>query len=132
MEFCGSRTLDRLIGSSSQNKIEEDKAKMYFRQLVDGVEFLHAHSVFHRDLTLANILVTRDEVIKIVDFGLCCTSEEKQYTPCGTIEYFSPQMMGKEEYTSRCVDIWCLGVILYRIVLGFYPFGGRTFIIDRY
>lgn len=50
--------------------IDTEKAWMLFRQIVDGLHYIHSHQVIHRDLSIQNILVDDSETIKIIDFGL--------------------------------------------------------------
>ena len=124
MEFCGSRTLSKYFKLAPEKRNEEQCRKI-FSQLVTGVGFLHENHVFHRDLKLANILITSKDVLKIIDFGLSTTEEEPQLIACGTPSYFSPQMISRQQYAPRSVDIWCLGIILYKIFFGSHPFGGK-------
>ncbi len=124
MEFCGSRTLSKYF-KLAPDKRNEEQCRKIFSQLVAGVGFLHENRVFHRDLKLANILITSKDVLKIIDFGLSITQEEPQLVACGTPSYFSPQMISRQPYSPRSVDIWCLGIILYKIFFGSHPFGGN-------
>ena len=125
MEFCGSMTLD------SYFKVEENKTpaiiKSKFQQIISAVEFLHEQSVFHRDLSVKNVLVTKNDQIKIIDFGLATESEAISEQFCGTVAYFSPQIVSKQPYSPRPTDIWNLGVMLYAVNFGQYPFGGRHY-----
>ena len=127
MEFCGSTTLDSFFKEGNRRTDEALKEK--FSQIVSAVEFLHSHKVFHRDLTLKNILVTNQSQIKIIDFGLATSSELIQEQFCGTPAYICPQILLKQQYHPRSVDIWCLGVILYAMCFGQLPFGGILFVI---
>ena len=113
MEFCGSRTLCDYI--HEQQDKSENTILAAFNQLVEGVVALHEASIFHRDLKTSNVRVTAKGQIKIVDFGLATTSAESQDRFCGTVYYLCPQMALKQKYTPSCVDVWCLGVILYRL-----------------
>ena len=124
MEFCGSKTLSKYFKIGGDKK-KGDKPRDFFSQLISGVIFLHENQVFHRDLKMSNILITTKEILKIIDFGLSCTDEEPQTVACGTPSYFCPQMILRNPYRPYWVDIWCLGIILYKIEFGKHPFGGK-------
>lgn len=123
MEFCGSKTVERLL-AAQQKPFSESEARGYFSQLLRGVGLLHESRVFHRDLTFNNVIIDRSGVLKIIDFGLS-TDKETETIPCGTPLYFSPQLMQGQRYSPKHADLWSLGVILYRMVSGSFPFGGR-------
>jgi serine/threonine protein kinase len=124
MEFSGSRTLDSYFKDPEVNTPAIVKAK--FEQIVAAVEFLHSHNVFHRDLSVKNVLVTKSDQVKLIDFGLATDTEARSDHFCGTLAYFSPQMLLKQPYCPRATDIWCLGIMLYVINFGHHPFGGST------
>lgn len=86
------------------------------------MEYLHAGHISHRDIKLENILYTQDEVIKLIDFGFAIQSKTKLKTFCGTPTYMAPELVKKKEYYGPHVDMWALGVMLYRMLTGTYPF----------
>lgn len=122
MEFCGSTTIETFF-SKPENQ-DSQKLREKFCNLVSAVESLHKQNVYHRDLTVNNVLITSTEVVKVVDFGLSINSNEPQIMPCGTAGYFTPQIIKKEKYTPSSVDIWNLGVILFLLSFKTFPFGG--------
>ena len=104
----------------------ETSGKGFFRQVLDGVQALHAQSIFHRDLKLSNILVPADNQVKIIDFGLATDSDDLVSNEfCGTMLYLAPEIVLNQPYRSSSVDLWTLGVILYALLFNTYPFGGR-------
>lgn len=122
MEFCGSQTLGKKLELCETREVV---GKGYFRQVLEGVRVLHDHGIYHRDLKLSNILVTTDNVIKIIDFGLSTTSDDPVTTEfCGTQLYLPPEILLNQPYHSSTADIWTLGVILFCILFNTYPFGG--------
>jgi serine/threonine protein kinase len=104
-------------------------------QTVAGVAYLHAQGVIHRDLKLANLLLTDTDELKISDFGLATRASGEHWTICGTPNFIAPEILrvGSEDvdedgqafsYT-EAVDIWSLGCILHCLLLGRAPFEGR-------
>ena len=105
--------------------LPEGLAKRMFFQLVLSLEYLHkVKKIVHRDLKAENILLDRNNNIRVVDFGLSKAFEEgKPYleTQCGSPAYVSPEIIKEQPYTSAS-DIWSAGVLLYAMVLGSLPF----------
>ncbi len=104
------------------NYLSEEKSFKYFIQVVNAVYFLHKNDLIHRDIKPENILMFENGVIKLCDFGWCTKLNGGQrITFCGTVEYMSPEMVNKEEY-SKEIDIWSLGILLYEMIHGHSPF----------
>lgn len=79
----------------------------------------------HRDLKLENILLDKNENVKLCDFGFTREYEGKAahlQTFCGTICYSAPEMLRGEKYAGEKVDVWSLGIILYALLTGELPF----------
>lgn len=94
-------------------------------QTAEGLAHAHRNGVIHRDVKPANIAVTPDGVVKILDFGLARMAKHTQITTdgtaVGTIAYISPEQVRGEKVDHR-TDIWSYGVMLYEIITGRLPF----------
>ncbi|KAJ8913941.1 hypothetical protein NQ315_015178, partial [Exocentrus adspersus] len=111
---------------------EKDTRKIV-KQLVNAVYYLHKHDIVHRDIKLENILLadnpadqTDKYFIKLSDFGLSIVktgagiqSMLKEF--CGTTIYMAPEILLQRTYSELC-DVWSIGVILYLLLFGEYPF----------
>ena len=102
--------------------VDEELAHFYFRQLISGVEYLHAQGVAHRDLKPENLLLDELGNLKICDFGLSTVFRHKGQrrrltTVCGTRPYVAPEILFGE-YEGEAVDIWACGMILFVLLLG--------------
>ncbi|XP_064608890.1 serine/threonine-protein kinase PLK4-like [Liolophura sinensis] len=104
--------------------LTEDEARHFMKQIVQGLLYLHSHGILHRDLTLANLLLTRDMNVKIADFGLATqlsVPDEKHFTMCGTPNYISPEVAMRTAHGLEA-DVWSLGCMLYTFLVGKPPF----------
>ena len=123
MELAENGSLFDLIRNCGG--LHENVAKRIFFQLVLALEYLHKmKKIVHRDLKAENILLDRNNNIRVVDFGLSKTFGDKApflLTQCGSPAYVSPEIISDQPYTSAA-DIWSAGVLLYAMILGSLPF----------
>lgn len=121
--FCAG---DELYNYLLRNgPISLDKVQKIFTQLVGAVAYVHGKSCVHRDLKLENILLDKNENVKLCDFGFTREYEGKAsylQTFCGTVCYSAPEMLKGEKYAGEKVDVWSLGIILYALIAGELPF----------
>ena len=88
---------------------------------------MHSQKIAHRDIKLENILIDNRDRVKIIDFGFSVNYKDKMgglKMHCGTPNYMAPEIVQKKAYNPTCVDVWALGVLLYRMVAGVYPISG--------
>ena len=77
---------------------------------------------------MENILIDERNQVKVIDFGFSCNTpyDSKLKIFCGTPSYMAPEIVMKKEYNGFQTDVWSLGVILYLMLSGNYPFKGVT------
>jgi serine/threonine protein kinase len=120
--FIGDELYNYLL---KHGALPVEKVQRVFTQLVGAVAYVHNSSCVHRDLKLENILLDKNENVKLCDFGFTREYEGKAsylQTFCGTICYSAPEMLKGEKYAGEKVDVWSLGVILYALLCGELPF----------
>ncbi len=101
-----------------------------FLQILEGMQALHRENIIHRDLKPTNILVTRDNLVKILDFGLAKDLTDNESTSAmgeivGSPFYMTPEQIAGSELDLQS-DIYQLGLILYEALAGVHPFGNAT------
>src|SRR5713226_4585353 len=94
-------------------------------QIARGLSAAHAHNIVHRDVKPSNIIITREHVAKIVDFGLArviaSSSATQSLNTSGTLPYMAPEQVLGEPIDQRS-DVWALGVMLVQMLTGTHPF----------
>ena len=123
MEYiCG----DLLGFMRKRSKISEPTAKIIFKQIIKGLQYIHKRKIVHRDIKLDNVLIDLTNTVKICDFGVSriLTPGDTMYEHCGTPAYIAPEIFRNEGYEGYSCDIWSAGVTLYYMLAGMQPFKG--------
>jgi serine/threonine protein kinase/tetratricopeptide (TPR) repeat protein len=125
MAYIEGKNLKDIVEDGPLNLAD---ALRYALQVARGLEEAHAKGVVHRDIKSANIVVSDKGHAIVMDFGLAKlegqTKITRTGTTMGTVSYMSPEQARGEEVDHRS-DIWSLGVVLYRMLVGRYPFEGE-------
>nr|CCA26008.1 CBLinteracting serine/threonineprotein kinase putati [Albugo laibachii Nc14] len=115
----------------------ENVARIYFLQLINGLDACHSTGVYHRDIKPENLLLDENFQLKIADFGLSNFAEltadgvgkntlNDLYTQCGTKSYMSPEILAGVPYDGGAADVWSAGVVLFIMLAAFPPFQTAT------
>mmetsp|Transcript_38480 Transcript_38480/g.46443 ORF Transcript_38480/g.46443 Transcript_38480/m.46443 type:complete len:493 (+) Transcript_38480:224-1702(+) len=127
----GGELLDALLDQGGQ--YSEADAKLCFKKILEGINYLHQKKVVHRDLKLENLLLAKSgdlSTVQIADFGLAkrSTTDAAMDTMCGSPMYIAPEVISTKAGVgySPAVDCWSAGVILYILLSGEPPFDDRN------
>jgi serine/threonine protein kinase len=130
MEHCEGGTLLDLILSDKLNDLSE--VKRLFVQIVEAICYLHSFGIAHGDIKPDNIVLTAEGDVKIIDFGYC---KEKKIgfdeDKSGTVKYGSPELFRSGAYNTQKSDIWSLGILLFVMATGRFPYGSSEDSIVR-
>ncbi|XP_075070237.1 obscurin-like [Mixophyes fleayi] len=123
---CGEELLDRLY---RKHTFTEKEVKLYIRQLLEAVAYLHNKNILHLDIKPSNILISKSdkEEIKLCDFGFAqkIITSEYQYSQYGSPEFVPPEIACQAP-VSKSSDIWPVGVISYLCLVSVSPFAGQN------
>ncbi len=147
-ETGGMRALvmELVPGESLNGPLPLQTALNYAKQIADALEAAHEKGIVHRDLKPANIMITREGVVKVLDFGLALVAQSSDFSNpensptitisptragmiLGTAGYMSPEQARGEPVDKRA-DIWAFGVVLFEMPTGRRLFEGETRSLD--
>ena len=124
LDYYPNKTLKELL--DKRVTLTEIEVKHYGFQLLLAIEYLHSKNILHRDLKLANILLSDKLEVKLCDFGLAIYNEgEKHNNVCGTPNYIAPELLKNKKHElnySFPIDIWAFGIIIYSLFFNKTPF----------
>ncbi|XP_077498649.1 serine/threonine-protein kinase PLK1-like [Amblyomma americanum] len=126
LELCKRQSLEEL--HKCHETLTETEVRHLLRQLLLACEYLVQEQVIHRDLKLGNLLLTKGSQLKVADFGLATRvhyPEQLITSICGTTNYMAPEMLTLKGYRYEA-DIWAVGCIMYKLLVGRAPFKSTT------
>ncbi|WP_372368180.1 tetratricopeptide repeat protein [Candidatus Uabimicrobium sp. HlEnr_7] len=129
MEFVEGITLRQWLHQNNNYSIKH--LAPILLQLAAAIETIHAKNIIHQDIKPSNVLISRNNVLKLMDFGISRAAprmsgdKEKEIPAMGTPKYMAPeQISGKPSYKS---DIYAFGATLYEVICGKPPFQGKSY-----
>jgi eukaryotic-like serine/threonine-protein kinase len=126
MEYVEGTTLAARL---EQSPIPVPDALNYIDQTLSALSYAHQRDIIHRDIKPGNIMLTPQGIVKVMDFGIACASDQHNLTMTGTtlgsLGYMSPEQV-KGEATDARSDLYSVGVSLYEMVTGQRPFQAHS------
>ena len=128
LEMCKKGVVMKVGVDERADPYDEESCRCWFRDLILGIEYLHAQGVVHRDIKPDNLLLTEDDVLKIVDFGVSEIFEKESEMltakSAGSPAFLPPELCVAKhgDISGKAADIWSMGVTLYCLRFGKIPF----------
>uniref|UniRef100_A0A8C8DWM7 Maternal embryonic leucine zipper kinase n=1 Tax=Oryzias sinensis TaxID=183150 RepID=A0A8C8DWM7_9TELE len=124
LEYCpGGELFDYII---AKDRLSEEETRVFFRQIVSALAYVHSQGYAHRDLKPENLLIDEDQNLKLIDFGLCAKPKGglsyELMTCCGSPAYAAPELIQGKAYIGSEADVWSMGVLLFALLCGYLPF----------
>ncbi|KAL1024005.1 hypothetical protein UPYG_G00050190 [Umbra pygmaea] len=124
LEYCpGGELFDYII---TKDRLSEEETRVFFRQIVSALAYVHSQGYAHRDLKPENLLIDEDHNLKLIDFGLCAKPKGglgyELMTCCGSPAYAAPELIQGRAYIGSEADVWSMGVLLFALLCGYLPF----------
>ena len=134
MEYVKGKLLRDIL---HERRLSIEEAVNYASGVLTALEFSHKAGVIHRDIKSANIMITENEQVKVMDFGIARAISDSSATMAntvgimGTAQYFSPEQAKGENVDAR-TDLYSTGVLLYEMLAGRAPFKGESAVSVAY
>lgn len=127
MDFFSKTSLQEFL-DLKQAPISEEIMRPIVYQIASALEYLHSRGIIHRDIKLQNVLIRDDLMLKLIDFGFAVMvdNDAKLSVFCGTPSYMAPEIVKRTPYDGRKTDVWALGVLMYKLLTGAFPFRATT------
>lgn len=128
MEMCKKGVVMKVGLEEKADPYDDEQCRCWFRDLILGIEYLHSQGIVHRDIKPDNCLVTNDDLLKVVDFGVSEMFEKDSdmFTgkSAGSPAFLPPELcvVKHGDVSGRATDIWSMGVTLYCLRYGRLPF----------
>ncbi|KAM0251954.1 hypothetical protein ACHAQJ_007928 [Trichoderma viride] len=127
MEMCKKGVIMKVGLGEQADPYPDEECRFWFRDLILGIEYLHAQGVIHRDIKPDNLLLSEDDCLKVVDFGVSEMFQKpnnmRTSKSAGSPAFLPPELCSKHsEVSGTAADIWSMGITLYCLKYGKIPF----------
>ncbi|MCD1147110.1 Stk1 family PASTA domain-containing Ser/Thr kinase [Peptoniphilus sp. KCTC 25270] len=127
MEYIDGKTLKQLI--REEGLLSQNLALNYLIQISEALKVAHSKNIVHRDIKSQNIMITKDNRVKVTDFGIARMAGNSTVTVTnavmGSVHYFSPEQARGQKVDARS-DIYSMGIVLYEMLTGEVPFDSEN------
>jgi serine/threonine-protein kinase len=126
-EFVDGADLARIL--TAGGALPADCVAVIGARVAEALDYVHYNSLLHRDVKPANVMLSREGEVKLMDFGIAKGEDDPALTRAGMLvgspSYMAPEVLGGE-VAGPASDVWALGVTLYELLTGEKPFRGQS------
>ena len=124
MEYVNGKNLDEYL---NERKLIKNlyETQFYTASLLIMIDYLNKKNISHRDIKPSNIMIDQNGYLKLIDFGTAKILTDFSHTIIGTPHYMAPEILQGKGYSLSC-DYWSIGICMFEIFYGFYPFGQQA------
>ncbi|QDF65046.1 serine/threonine-protein kinase [Mycoplasma nasistruthionis] len=126
MDYIQGNTLFNVI--RAEGAMNAKRARNFLKKTAEAIGELHANGVIHRDIKSQNIILTNTNEVKVIDLGISLTKDSQRLTKVNAVIcspfYAAPEYSIKNAEITKAVDIYALGVLMFEMLTGQYPFEG--------
>ncbi|KAI7896323.1 kinase-like domain-containing protein [Mucor mucedo] len=131
MEYAENGIVMDVTPHSVTKALSDTKCRIIFKQLVAAVTHLHQNGIIHRDIKPQNLLLSNENIVKLIDFGNATIVTESLGYTTGTPAFMAPELLKKVQGSPTSADLWSMGVTLYCLAYGHLPFE-KASLLDLY
>jgi serine/threonine-protein kinase 11 len=132
LEYIDGGTLQSLIERAPNGRLPFRQSQLILRQLLEAVSYIHSEKIVHGDIKPDNLMFTEDGVLKMSDFGVAeelndLGESDALSKSSGSPAFQPPEIAsGSSMFSPTKVDVWAVGIVLYIMTVGKYPFSGSN------
>eukprot|EP01104_Vermistella_antarctica_P014645 TRINITY_DN4649_c1_g1_i3.p1 TRINITY_DN4649_c1_g1~~TRINITY_DN4649_c1_g1_i3.p1 ORF type:complete len:411 (+),score=84.02 TRINITY_DN4649_c1_g1_i3:723-1955(+) len=135
LQYVGGGSLSEMMSREGVSTLPTHQSRGYFTSILDALHHVHTNGFVHRDVKPANLMLALDGSLVLSDFGCAeplAGFESKNSKSVGTPAFQPPEVAaGREGYCPIKADMWAVGITLYHMATGMYPFGGPGMTVYR-
>jgi len=131
MDFVDGSEMFDVVAQAPNGRLSEDAAKHIFIQMVRGTQRIHGMGLWHRDMSLENVMCSKQYNVRIIDFGMSSLLPRRPdgtvipigpQVACGKRHYWAPEVVvSQEPFNPQHADLWALGIMLFIMLTGVMP-----------
>jgi serine/threonine-protein kinase OSR1/STK39 len=125
MPFLEAGSCSSILHRIAPNGFKDDKLlATILKNVLEGLHYLHNNHKIHRDIKPNNILISKDGIVQLSDFGISseCDNKQKKHTFTGTLNYMAPELVDNEHGYDNKIDIWSIGITALELAFGHSPY----------
>lgn len=122
LEMCQGGELFHLVANAPESRLDETVGKPLLFQMFKALSYLQSMGISHCDIKPENLLMSKNNTLKIADFGLAKSRSDGGNAKGGSNRYAAPELYTDKPYDTLAADMWSAGIVLFAVLSGSFPF----------